>query len=56
MGLTTGSTPDLSEWGHVVLVVAMFVGRIGPFTLVIALAQNSETGRYRYAEEHVTIG
>ena len=56
VGLTTGITPDLSEWGHVVLVVAMFVGRIGPFTLVIALAQNSETGRYRYAEEHVTIG
>ncbi|MDP6715344.1 MAG: potassium transporter TrkG [SAR202 cluster bacterium] len=56
VGLSTGITPDLSQWGHIVLVVAMFVGRIGPFTLVIALAQKAEGGRYRFAEEHVTIG
>ena len=56
VGLSTGITPDLSQWGHIVLVVAMFVGRIGPFTLVIALAQKSETSQYRFAEEHVTIG
>lgn len=56
VGLSTGITPHLSTWGHVILVVAMFVGRIGPFTIVIAMAQISEVDRYRFAQERVTIG
>lgn len=56
VGLSTGITPDLSRWGHIILVVAMFVGRIGPFTIVIAMAQVSESDRYRFAQERVTIG
>jgi trk system potassium uptake protein TrkH len=56
VGLSTGITSELSSWGHIILVVAMFVGRIGPFTIVIAMAQVSETDRFRFAQERVTIG
>ena len=32
VGLSTGITSVLTHWGQLVLVVAMFVGRVGPFT------------------------
>ena len=56
VGLSTGITSDLSSWGHLILIVAMFVGRVGPITLGIALAQGGQSGVYRYAQERVTIG
>ena len=56
VGLSTGITSQLSTWGQVILVIAMFVGRIGPFTIMIAMAQKTEVVQYRFAEEHVTIG
>ena len=56
VGLTTGLTPDLSSWGQVILVISMFVGRIGPLTLGLAMAQRTETDPYRFPEERVTIG
>ena len=56
VGLSTGITPLLSSWGHLILIVAMFVGRLGPLTVGLALAQRSRTDAYRYASERVTIG
>jgi hypothetical protein len=34
----------------------MFLGRIGPLTLALVLAQREEITPYRYAEERVKIG
>jgi len=56
VGLSTGLTPDLSSWGHAILVISMFFGRIGPLTLGLAMAQRTESDPYRFAEERVTIG
>ena len=56
VGLSTGLTPKLSAWGHLILIVAMFIGRIGPLTLGLAMAQHRESDIFRYAEERVTIG
>jgi trk system potassium uptake protein TrkH len=56
VGWSTGITPQLSDWGHLILVVAMFVGRIGPFTVGLAMAQRTESDPYRFAQERVTIG
>lgn len=56
VGLSAGITPQLSDWGHLILVVAMFVGRIGPFTVGLAMAQRTEGDPYRFAQERVTIG
>ena len=55
-GLSTGLTSDLSRWGHIVLVASMFMGRIGPLTLGLVMAQRGESDLYRFAEERVTIG
>ena len=56
VGLSTGLTPDLSRWGHLILIITMFIGRIGPLTLGLAMVQRAEADLYRFAEERVTIG
>ena len=56
VGLSTGITSTLTHWGQLVLVAAMFVGRVGPFTMGIAMSQQGEGDRYRFAHERVTIG
>ena len=56
VGLSTGLTSDLSDWGHLILIGAMFVGRLGPLTLVLAMARHPEGDIYRYSQERVTIG
>lgn len=56
VGLSTGITPLISEWGQIILVLAMFVGRLGPFTIGIAMAQGTAIDNYRFVQERVTIG
>jgi trk system potassium uptake protein TrkH len=56
VGLTTGVTPELSRIGRILIIIAMFLGRIGPFTLALAIGQRQQSERYRYPEERVQIG
>lgn len=56
VGLSAGITAELSRWGTLIIIAAMFIGRLGPFTIGIAMAQRSGGDRYRFAEERVTIG
>ena len=56
VGLSTGLTSDLSRWGHLILIIAMFIGRVGPLALGLAMTQRSQKENYRYTQERVTIG
>ncbi|NWF29083.1 TrkH family potassium uptake protein [Streptomyces sp. PKU-EA00015] len=56
VGLSTGITPDLPAVGQLILIGLMFVGRIGPITLVSALALRERTRRYQLPEERPVIG
>jgi trk system potassium uptake protein TrkH len=56
VGLSTGITPDLSPAGRLIVTATMFVGRLGPLTLVVALAARERRTSYRWAEEGVKIG
>ncbi|MFF8601106.1 TrkH family potassium uptake protein [Streptomyces sp. NPDC015232] len=56
VGLSTGITADLPAVGQLILVVLMFIGRIGPITLVSALALRERTRRYELPEERPVIG
>lgn len=58
VGLSLGMTPDLSDFGKLLLSLTMFAGRIGPITLVLALSGVKETSRtlYHYPEDKITIG
>jgi trk system potassium uptake protein TrkH len=55
VGLSTGITPALSVMGKIILSAIMFVGRLGP--LVIGMAVSREVvSRYYYAEETIMVG
>lgn len=56
VGLSTGVTPELTVWGRFVIISTMFVGRLGPLTLVLALTARSERRVLRRATESVKIG
>ena len=51
VGLTTGITPTLPDSARILVALAMFVGRLGPLTLVIALAARERSLHYRPAVE-----
>jgi trk system potassium uptake protein TrkH len=56
VGASTGITPDLPDPARLWLVPAMFLGRLGPLTLALALAARTSVVRYRPAEESIRIG
>lgn len=56
VGLSTGITPGLDAAGQLVLIAAMFVGRLGPLTLVLAFAARQRQSPFRPALETVRIG
>jgi trk system potassium uptake protein len=56
VGASTGITPELSDPARLITVVAMFVGRLGPLTLVLALAARARPVSSRPAVESVRIG
>ncbi|WP_433803355.1 TrkH family potassium uptake protein [Actinomycetospora sp. CA-084318] len=56
VGLSTGITADLPDAAEIVLVVLMFVGRLGPLALASALALRERPRRYRRPEERTIIG
>lgn len=55
VGLSTGATPLLDEIGKVIIIIAMFVGRIGPVTLFMLLNDEQEVSDARYPVESVSI-
>ncbi|MBN2001181.1 Trk family potassium uptake protein [candidate division KSB1 bacterium] len=55
VGLSLGITPEMSQIGKVVVILLMYIGRIGPLTLAVALAQSC-TKEYRVAEENFWVG
>jgi trk system potassium uptake protein TrkH len=55
-GLSTGITPDISNPGKILLCIGMFVGRLGPLTVVYALQRRQQPTRYRFPEAPIRIG
>ena len=55
VGLSTGITPELSVAGKAVIIIVMFIGRVGIITL-LSMWVNRVEPRARYSEEEVSIG
>jgi trk system potassium uptake protein len=56
VGLSTGITADLPDAAKLVLVVLMFLGRLGPLTLGSAIALRERRILYEYPKERPAIG
>jgi trk system potassium uptake protein len=56
VGLSTGITAKIPAAGQVVLIVLMFIGRLGPITMASALALRDRPRRYELPEERPIVG
>jgi trk system potassium uptake protein TrkH len=56
VGLSMGITPGLTPVGKIVVILTMFIGRVGPLTLLYALSRRKPRGQFEYAEESVLVG
>ena len=59
VGLSTislGTTAGLHPPTKLVIVFAMYVGRLGPLTFILAVIMAGRKGRYDYPFEPVIIG
>ncbi|MCB9494474.1 MAG: potassium transporter TrkH [Desulfobacteraceae bacterium] len=55
VGLTTGATPLLDEIGKIIIMAAMFTGRIGSVTLFMLLTEDTRQKSSKWPEEKITI-
>ncbi|WP_399213643.1 potassium transporter TrkG [Synechococcus sp. RedBA-s] len=53
VGLDVGVTAELNRWGQLVLMVGMFVGRIGMLLLLSAIFGRPPTSRILYQHEEL---
>ena len=59
VGLTAGITPTLTFVGKIVIIILMYIGRIGPITMVLIFVRkyNAKKGKdVNYIKEHILIG
>jgi len=56
VGLSCGVTGGLTMFGKYVVIAAMFIGRLGPLTLLLAMTAGVRPARFAYAEEEVILG
>ena len=55
-GLSMGITSDLSVMGKAIIIISMYIGRVGTLTLALALSNKVITNSYRYPDGHVMVG
>jgi trk system potassium uptake protein TrkH len=56
VGLTTGITPNLSNFSRIVIIATMFIGRVGPLSFILSFATRKEKIHPEYPEEEVAVG
>jgi trk system potassium uptake protein TrkH len=56
VGLSLGITAELADPAKVLIAILMFIGRLGPLTLAVALAARSKVSLVRLPEERMIVG
>lgn len=56
VGLSTGITPELTIPGKLLITLLMYLGRIGPLTMVLALTSEIRPQRLSYPSARILIG
>jgi Trk-type K+ transport system membrane component len=56
VGLSTGITAQLSDAGKVIIILAMFIGRIGTLTIAFAIGGRLVSNHFKYPEGHTMVG
>lgn len=57
VGLSMGLTAKLSIISKLIIILTMYIGRVGPLTIMYALSKKKyREGKYKYPEETILIG
>lgn len=56
VGLSTGLTPSLSDGGKFVLIMSMFIGRVGTLTIAYLIGARVISKNYKYPNGHTMVG
>lgn len=56
VGFSAGLTQELSGFGKTILILLMFAGRLGPFTLALAIQSKAQKELYRHPEGKIILG
>ncbi|MCJ8165344.1 ATPase [Pontibacter sp. E15-1] len=56
VGLSTGITAGLSDVGKCVIILSMYLGRVGTLTLALALSTRAYSTAYKYPETQLAVG
>lgn len=55
-GLSLGVTDDISGMSKIVLMILMFIGRVGLISFIIMIGGRREPDKYHYPKERIQIG
>jgi trk system potassium uptake protein TrkH len=56
VGLSSGTVTLLSSSGKLIMILLMFIGRVGPLTLALFIGMKEQRDLIRYPQEDVIIG
>lgn len=56
VGLSLNLTESLSIYSKIILIITMFLGRVGTLTALYVFSKKNKIGKYRYSEESILIG
>lgn len=56
VGLSMGITPYLGDVAKTILILSMYIGRIGSITIILALVRRASNVQYTYSHANVLIG
>jgi potassium uptake TrkH family protein len=55
VGLSRGLTQNLTNYGKLIIIMMMFIGRVGPLAFIFAVAKQQEPARYEFPKENVLV-
>ena len=56
VGLSTGITNGLSTAGKIIITLVMFIGRLGPLVVALAVSRRPDKSQFYFAEENIMVG
>ncbi|MGL5963297.1 MAG: TrkH family potassium uptake protein [Fusobacteriaceae bacterium] len=56
VGLSMGITSELSAFARILLIMTMFIGRLGPLTFALAIGETKRKERFKYPKENILVG
>ena len=56
VGLSLDTTPHLTSAGRLIVILCMYIGRLGPLTAALVIGTQDVGQRIRYPEEEVVVG